>query len=737
MTNNDMHESNQLAEFENNISAAHEEPYGGANLDYGTEESPLISVRNLTKVYRIGRNRVRALQGVSLQVHRGEFVAIMGPSGSGKSTFMNLIGCLDRPDSGEYWLAGIPVSRMSANKLADIRNQFIGFVFQGFNLLSRATALSNVSLPLMYGGRRRKEQQRKSRKMLRLLGLKSRIHHKPLELSGGQQQRVAIARALVNEPSILLADEPTGNLDSQTSAEIMATLQALNDLGLTIVLVTHDPEVAAYAKRQVVFRDGRVVRDQPVARRRAAPEFWSGNEKQDRVDSLPQGKQDAAPAVLTATGPGSQQSKIRRKRSSLVASNVGSAVSALWANRLRSLLTMLGIIIGVGAVIAAVTLTLGISELLNQNLSSLGTNVLNISPPGVNSTLTVADANAVSHVPHVLHVSPVLMVNGQVVYTDQHTNAQVQAVNADYQSIENWKLAEGSWFSNEDDQAGLPVAVIGKSVADSLFSASGVDPIGQKILISGQVFRVVGVLQPKGAQAGTNQDNVVFVAFTFASTHLKNTSSVDQIEVQVDSADNVSQAQQSITSLLEQRHHLSSGGAASTHGSGGGPGPAGPGVSTGGTGNSSDDFMILNANQLLQTLQQQGQAQATLLIGIAAISLTVGGIGVMNIMLVSVTERTREIGVRMAVGARRRHIRNQFLIEALTLSALGGLTGILFGLLGGLVLIRTSSQGLPFVLSPSYMLLAFGVSAAVGIVFGLYPAIRASQLDPIVALRAE
>src|SRR2546421_4368156 len=225
----------------------------------------VVEIRDLTKTYKLGQTKVRALRGVSLAVQRGEFVAIMGPSGSGKSTLMNLVGCLDRPTSGEYRLTGKIVSKMPADELADIRNQQIGFVFQGFNLLARATALKNVVLPLMYAGLSGQEQLRRARKVLQLVGLGARMDHKPAELSGGQQQRVAIARALVNNPALLLADEPTGNLDSHTSLEVMAVLQALNQRGLTILLVTHDADVAAYARRQVVFRDGRIVQDEPMS----------------------------------------------------------------------------------------------------------------------------------------------------------------------------------------------------------------------------------------------------------------------------------------------------------------------------------------------------------------------------------------------------------------------------------------------------------------------------------------
>jgi putative ABC transport system ATP-binding protein len=236
---------------------------------------PVVSVRNLKKTYLLGQTRVHALRGVALDVYPGEFVAVMGPSGSGKSTFMNLVGCLDRPTEGEYWLAGRLVSSLSNDELADIRNRLIGFVFQGFNLLSRATALSNVAMPMLYAGLSKEEREHRARRVLKLVGLGSRMDHKPSQLSGGQQQRVAIARALVNGPSLLLADEPTGNLDSRTSVEIMAILQALNQQGLTIILVTHEPDIAAYAKRQVAFRDGRVIQDEPVLAPRSAVNEWT------------------------------------------------------------------------------------------------------------------------------------------------------------------------------------------------------------------------------------------------------------------------------------------------------------------------------------------------------------------------------------------------------------------------------------------------------------------------------
>ncbi|MGO8949200.1 MAG: ABC transporter permease [Ktedonobacterales bacterium] len=410
----------------------------------------------------------------------------------------------------------------------------------------------------------------------------------------------------------------------------------------------------------------------------------------------------------------------RSHRGLLINASLTSALEALWSNRLRSLLTILGVIVGVAAVIVAVTITEGTSANINSRVAGLGTNVLTINSgaavsggasQGVGSeeSLTVSDATAIAAVPHVVNVTPIKSVSAQLVYSGQNWSTRAEGVYPNYQQIDNWSLAEGSWFSQADEDAGTPVAVLGQTTEQNLFTGVATDPVGQTILINGNPFNVVGILRAKGTSGAVDQDDIVYVPYSAAQDRLKDTPYADQIQVQVDTADDVATAEANITTVLDQQHNIAPGGTA--------------------------DFVIRSSDQLIQTAQSTGQTLAFLLIGIAAVSLLVGGIGIMNIMLVSVTERTREIGIRMAVGARRGDIRNQFLIEALTLSAAGGIIGIVAGLIGGYIM--TNAFSLPFAPSLPSIVLAFGVSAIIGVCFGFYPAVRASRLDPIVALHTD
>ncbi len=408
----------------------------------------------------------------------------------------------------------------------------------------------------------------------------------------------------------------------------------------------------------------------------------------------------------------------RTHRGVLVGTNFIIALESLWSNKLRSLLTGLGIFIGVAAVIAALTLTQGAGAFITNNIASLGLNVVTVIPgastsrgafggAGTTQSLTPQDVIALSKIRHVKAISPVISSSAQVVFGKQNWNTRVQGVNTAFQDIQGWEMADGVWFSENDVSGGQPVAILGQTVAHNLFDATGTEPVGQTIRIRDQEYRVIGVLQAKGG--GFNEDDIVFVPFSTALTRLKNTTYVDQIVVQVDNSDNVSLVQQNIKAILERRHQIPGGGL--------------------------DDFTAISSTQLLQTAQQFTQILTFLLVGIAGISLTVGGIGIMNIMIVSVTERTREIGIRMSIGARRKDIRNQFLIEALVLSLFGGVIGMLIGFLLGLMITRAT--GLPFVITVVSILLPFLICSIIGIVFGLYPAIRASRLDPIEALRTE
>jgi macrolide transport system ATP-binding/permease protein len=711
----------------------------------------LIQLRDIHRTYHVGEIDVPVLKGISLTVRQGEFVALMGASGSGKTTLMNILGCLDRPTSGEYWLDGQNVMQLPPDDWALLRNRKIGFVFQTFNLLPRTSALENVMMPLLYTTDSLSDgyPRRRAGELLGRVGLGERLDHEPSQLSGGQQQRVAIARSLINRPSLLLADEPTGNLDSRTSEEVLHIFQQLNEEGVTIVIVTHDEEVARRARRIVRIRDGVIEGEESLL-------SGTSGVRDEAPLSEGQGKKKGNPAGGV----------VRLEKM------LGTALNGLRRNILRAALTALGIIIGVAAVIAMMEIGRGSSSAIQRTIASMGANNLLVLPGTASSggvsfgsgsvmTLTPEDAEAIaSECPAVRATAPIVRARTQVIY--RHRNwvpMYIYGTTPDYLDVREWRLAEGEPFTERDVRNANKVCLLGQRLVRELFE--GRSPLGEEVRIQNVSFKVIGVLSSKGANmVGMDQDDIVLAPWTtikyrvvgssVANVNQSATTSsgtsqqvntlsqiypttqtslyplpsttqaadtplpvrftnVDQILTAARSAEVVPAAIKQITQLLRERHRIASG--------------------------EPDDFNVRDMTEMTKALSSTTTMMSKLLLAVALISLVVGGVGIMNIMLVSVTERTREIGLRLAVGARGRNILQQFLLEAVLLCFCGGIVGILVGR-GVSYLIRIVLRW-PTELSLEAILAAFAVSVMVGIIFGYYPAWKASRLDPIVALRYE
>jgi macrolide transport system ATP-binding/permease protein len=653
---------------------------------FGEQAIPLIEMRGIRRTFVTGGGvEVQALRGIDLKIYPGEFVAIVGQSGSGKSTLMNLLGCLDRPSAGTYLFAGRDIKSFDVDDLAWLRREAFGFVFQSYNLLGAATAEENVEVPAVYAGLPANSRRQRAQALLTSLGLGQRMDHRPTQLSGGQQQRVSIARALMNGGKVILADEPTGALDSQSGVEVMALLENLAREGHTVIIITHDAKVAAHADRVIEFRDGSILSDSGHVA--GAVDAKRNSELRDLFLSRRDG------GILAG-----------------VHEAIRMALRSLRDNASRTFLALLGIAIGVASVVAIVAIGEGGRRDIVERISSIGTNMLNMQPQRIEgqrgpaqSTLTYEDADAVMEsMPNVLGAMPELQGNYTIRFQRLDHSTTVTATSERLPELRSWPLAQGVFFTREDNDRYTAVAVLGATVADTLFP-EGQNPLGEYILISNIPFQVIGVLTRKGGSTGFgggDQDDAVFVPFRAGALRLMGQKYARSIAVYVDDVSKIDATQTELTAFMKARH-------------------------------GTEDFRMFNSAELIDTVSASQDTFTAMLASVAAISLLVGGIGVMNIMLVSVTERTREIGIRMATGARQRDILAQFLSEAIVVSCVGGIMGILLGVA---VALGAPYFGVSVAFTSTPVILAFCCTTAIGLIFGYAPARKAARLDPVVAL---
>jgi macrolide transport system ATP-binding/permease protein len=642
--------------------------------------SPLLELTAVSRTYSAGGVPLTVLRDVSLTIQSGEFVAIMGASGSGKSTLMNIVGCLDKPSTGTYRIRGVDVASLDGDALAALRRDTFGFIFQRYNLMSDLSAVENAEVPAVYRGMEKTGRAVRAGDLLRELGLADRLQHHPNQLSGGQQQRVSIARALMNGGPVILADEPTGALDSQGGKEVMAILVKLHGQGHTIIVVTHDSDIAAYAHRIVRIADGRITSD----------------EQQPATDA--EGQSPPAEFAVDAK-PGT----------AVLGEAVKMALRSLLHNRMRTALTMLGIIIGVASVVALMAIGNGAKQDVLERIQAMGTDLLTIErgPPNVRAAAAIVtsflpeDLPFIASVPGVAMAVPETNLSSLIRFGDQDSTVTVAGTGEDFPGVHDWPPQSGVFFTAEHVTRYAQVVVIGQTVATNLFPG-GANPLGQYVLIGNAPFMVIGVLTPKGSTPrGDDMDNSVWLPYTTAGARIFGQRFFQHIVVRVKPGADMSVVQAALHTLLIKRHRI-------------------------------EDFNIRNMADTIATANETQNTLTYLLAAIAVISLVVGGIGVMNIMLVSVTERTREIGIRMAIGARGFDVLFQFLTEAVMVCFIGGLAGVVAGIGGGLATSSIAGWRVIFTIAP--IVLAFACAFLTGIVFGYLPARKAAQLDPIEAL---
>ncbi len=641
--------------------------------------APLIALKGICRSYRSGDVVTHALRGVDLSIHAGEFVAIVGASGSGKSTLMNIIGLIDRPTQGIYRFTGQDVAGLDRDGLAGLRRNSFGFIFQHYHLISTVSALGNVEMPAVHAGAPRAYRHRRAAALLARLGLATRITNRPSQLSGGQQQRVSIARALMNGGNVILADEPTGALDSKSGVEVLAILKELAEAGHTIILITHDPKVAAAANRTIRIEDGLIVSD-------------SGRDVHSLLPSLPinagQGMIGAAPPLWTWLEEAAR-----------------SAFAALAVNPVRTALTLSGIVIGVASVVAMMAIGRGAQVSYMERASAIGTNWVVVGRSGESAAsslpLTPADAEALKDVPNVSGSMPAMWEKATVQSGNVDMTLDVVGTTAEFRTVYNWDTVRGAFFTESDERTGSAVMLLGTTAAAKLFPDVD-DPSGRMALANGVPFLIAGVLAPKGlSERGGDRDNRVVVPLNTAGMRLYGRDDLSEIVISIADMSRFEETKNAIKALLVQRH-------------------------------GREDFYIHDSASAFQKAEEERRSNNLLLGAIAAISMLVGGIGIMNIMLITVAERTREIGIRTAIGARTADILGQFLTEAIVLSAIGGVVGLLFG---GLIGISAALLfDMTVIFSPTVAVSALMGAVAMGTLFGFAPALRAARLTPVEAL---